>query len=299
MASIWSVPPMTPQSEACSPRRARWPRFTPASDLTQGSGSLRPAEPDSHKRTQALVPAGMYRAARARMRALRSRIVLPSAYVGDLLFGQQHIFTQEYFASRNPAYHTVPVCETPHFHALSASDGEADYLDYLERSWEYYRPHSNVPSEREARLERFHGLREAVQSAGGILEPVRIFRRPDGRRVIIDGNHRAAIALALGLDLLRLMFQHRMPCALSPRRRVGPNGSTYQVKACSTQARRSFVACAPTSDNASSDWTQVACPERECWMSAAVLVPVAILRLRWGQHRSMASSRIADLHQQP
>jgi hypothetical protein len=135
------------------------------------------------------------------MRALRSRIVLPSADVGDLLFGQQHIFTQEYFASRNPAYHTVPVYETPHFHALLASDGEADYLDYLERSWEYYRPYSNVPSEREARLRRFHGLLEAVRSAGGILEPVRIFRRPDGGKVILDGNHRAAIALALGLDL--------------------------------------------------------------------------------------------------
>jgi hypothetical protein len=140
--------------------------------------------------------------AAARVNEMRWSGNIPRDEVAQLLFGQQHVTTQDYFAERVGSSHTVPLPQIPHARFAAALDdaSAADYMNYLEVSWKYYGL-ENTPASREKRLERFREQIELIRREGAISQRVRVFQRPDGRRVIADGNHRAAIALALGLDL--------------------------------------------------------------------------------------------------
>lgn len=127
---------------------------------------------------------------------------IPNSEIGDLLFGQQHVTTVAYFEDRVGSSHTVPISKSPHAAFAAGSDigSMAQYDEYLRCSWEYYDTRDNTADARQEQLERFADFRARVE--GGLpIEPVRIYERPDGRRVILDGNHRSSIALALGLDL--------------------------------------------------------------------------------------------------
>lgn len=131
---------------------------------------------------------------------------IPAPEVRQLLFGQQHIGTQSYFTQRLGQYHTIPLSEFPHrqfLRALVAGDPQPElpYLEYLESSWRhYYGPQKNNP---EQRLERARRFAEQFQllSVSRQIPAIRVCRRPDGRLVVIDGNHRASIADQLGLPL--------------------------------------------------------------------------------------------------
>jgi hypothetical protein len=143
---------------------------------------------------------------RTRRTQALTTIELSHSSVAELLFGQQHLGTQEFFRLRNGQAHTVPVPCFPHAEFLEgwlqkhqASDNP--YLQYLEASWSYYFPGGgNTPAKRIARVERFANQFQRIAQQAELM-PIQVCRRPDGRYVIVDGNHRAAIAYRLGRGL--------------------------------------------------------------------------------------------------
>jgi SAM-dependent methyltransferase len=137
-------------------------------------------------------------------------VTLDREELPGLLFGQQHVLTQCYFVSRHGQHHTVRLDELPHYQLLCAGPGDPSateaYEQYLECSWSYYRPAGNDREHRRRRSEAFLRLYEEIgrrrqMGERAVEQPIRVCRRPDGRVVIVDGNHRAAIALRLGLPL--------------------------------------------------------------------------------------------------
>ncbi len=132
------------------------------------------------------------------------RRTLPRESVGELLFGQQHVGTQSFFEERFDQYHTIPLKKSPHYrllqdHLASPLD-DNPYLQYLKASWDYYYPGENTQERREDKVKKFLGLYETLggngrSNAKPATRPVVVCRRPDGRVIIVEGNHRAAIAL--------------------------------------------------------------------------------------------------------
>ena len=133
-------------------------------------------------------------------------ITIPAQQLPELLFGQQHLGTQDFFAQRCGQYHTVPMSEFPHRQfirklAEGTSQAERPYLDYLECSWSYhYGPEKNTPDLRAARALRFAEQFQLLSKSRQI-EPIRVCQRPDGKMIVVDGNHRASIADELQLPL--------------------------------------------------------------------------------------------------
>jgi 2-polyprenyl-3-methyl-5-hydroxy-6-metoxy-1,4-benzoquinol methylase len=132
-------------------------------------------------------------------------IEIPPHQLSQLLFGQQHLGTQDFFIERCGQYHTVPLAEFPHRQFICAlADGTTqseNYLDYLTASWSYhYGPEKNTPELRVARAQRFAEQFQHISQSRQI-EPIRVCQRPDGQLIVVDGNHRAAIADQLQLKL--------------------------------------------------------------------------------------------------
>jgi hypothetical protein len=105
-----------------------------------------------------------------------------------LIFGQQHATTGPWFHSLYGQAHTISIEDFPHTRALA---GDPDcYLEYLRTSWAYY-GRENTPASRRRQLERL-----MATPAG----PIKVVTRPDGKKLVVDGNHRAARAHADGDD---------------------------------------------------------------------------------------------------
>jgi hypothetical protein len=126
--------------------------------------------------------------------------------IGDLLFGQQHILTQRFFIEQFGQCHTIPARDFPHYRFLCdhQDDPYSDhgYSRYLACSWDYYYgKEQNTPEKRKGQIDRFLEHYRKIQQGQLPVGPVPVCRRPDGRLVLVDGNHRASIALKLGLDL--------------------------------------------------------------------------------------------------
>lgn len=151
------------------------------------------------------------RALQRRVYGLQERRVqrLPPTAVRELIFGQRHVATDALFFARSGSRHTVPIADWPHTQFIKETEaGKASnvYVEYLRASWAFLRPESNSEEERNARAEEFLTLLNDVKSrrARGdvpITEPISVTRRPDGRIVVIHGNHRAAVANLLRLSL--------------------------------------------------------------------------------------------------
>lgn len=151
------------------------------------------------------------RALQRRVDGLRERRVryLSPAAVRELVFGQRHVSTDALLFARSGSQHTVVIADWPHTEYIKEREAgiRSDvYLEYLRASWAFLRPESNSEEERHAREEEFLALLDDVKSrcARGdvpIAEPIRVTRRPDGRIIVIHGNHRAAVANLLGLSL--------------------------------------------------------------------------------------------------
>lgn len=144
------------------------------------------------------------------------RVIEPDC-LDSLIFGQHHIGTQDYFVPIHGQCHTILLPGFPHYHFLERwldePFSEHAYTKYLKHSWGYrYGPERNTPEQRQAQIQKYLELYkdtasrvEAQQPA--FTKPVEVCPRPDGRLIIIDGNHRSSIALKLGLNLQVRMIE--------------------------------------------------------------------------------------------
>lgn len=136
---------------------------------------------------------------------------IPHASLSRLVFGQQHIYTQTFFAERFGQYHTLQLYELPHYiflrDHLDEPYSDHVYSQYLACSWVYYfGDEKNTEAARRGKIDSYLELYAAIKTRQylgekAIEQPVVVCKRPDGRIIIQDGNHRASIALELGLDL--------------------------------------------------------------------------------------------------
>lgn len=137
--------------------------------------------------------------------------VIKNKDIGSLLFGQQHIYSQDFFTEQGLLYHSVPVRDFPHYKFIDKylDNFSVDniYAKYLLKSWDYYYGQKeNTEQRRNDKINSYINLFRDVEKKKHLNEmaikhPIDLCRRPDGRIVIIDGNHRAAIALKLGIDI--------------------------------------------------------------------------------------------------
>lgn len=111
-----------------------------------------------------------------------------------LHFGQQHVSTVNLF---DDPWHTVDISSFPHYKFLLGNYGA--YEDYLRESWKYHNK-CNTQDNRSERILEFEELLSDIQ-INGIQTPVEYVTRPNGDRILYHGNHRAAIAHYLGIDL--------------------------------------------------------------------------------------------------
>ena len=130
--------------------------------------------------------------------------------LGRLVFGQQHYGTQNFFIERYGQCHTIGIDHIPHYQFLEKDldkiDAENIYTEYLKCSWEYLYRNKKSRDEMSEKVSSFVDLYRKVEKSGMISDewfspPVCICERPDGKLILVDGNHRAAIAYKLGLDL--------------------------------------------------------------------------------------------------
>jgi len=135
---------------------------------------------------------------------------LTHSELSNLVFGQHHAGTEPFFLDALGNYHSVPLAKFPHYQYLSQNHADVgcEYDRYLSASWAYrYGASGNTPERRWAKMESFSGLVKMAQARhkDGLHpfpEPIQICRRPDGRWIVVDGNHRAAIAFYFELPIL-------------------------------------------------------------------------------------------------
>jgi len=153
-----------------------------------------------------------------RLRSLYGKLASPLSHrriphneLGRLLFGQQHILTQDFFLARFGKYHTIELQDLPHYkflcEDLDSPFSDNLYSQYLACSWDYYYgKERNTQERRKQQIESYLKLYKEIRSRkhlrqDAIRSPIKVCQRPDGRILIVDGSHRAAIALRLGLDV--------------------------------------------------------------------------------------------------
>jgi hypothetical protein len=130
--------------------------------------------------------------------------------LSHLIFGQQHYGTQSFFSERLGQCHTIPLAQMPHFQFLQQGLDQPRenniYAEYLRCSWSYLYNNRKTSEQVLRRVERFVDQYHQAERAGGTSDdlfslPVLVCPRPDGKWIIVDGNHRAAIAFKLGCSL--------------------------------------------------------------------------------------------------
>ena len=81
-------------------------------------------------------------------------------------------------------------------------------MQYLRESWNYLKgPENNTEEQRRQQVDKFLALYEDVRNAGRFSVPIKVCKRYDGRYILIDGNHRASIALKLGLPIFAKLIR--------------------------------------------------------------------------------------------
>lgn len=118
----------------------------------------------------------------------------------ELYFSQQHAHTVEYFQSiHGDRWTRILLSETPHFAFFSGN--EERYSEYLSHSWRRRFGDIVPKDEIRKRSEEFSRLFDEIKASRSISDPILLCRTPDGHLAIVDGNHRSAVALALGIPL--------------------------------------------------------------------------------------------------
>lgn len=146
------------------------------------------------------------------------KFVIPHEELGGLLFGQQTAATQGFFTRHFGQYHTIPLANFPHtqFFESHLEDPFSDHLyaQYLAASWTYYYEDTNTQARRlefiKKKIDQFRFI-ESRKRLGpdAIGPPIVLADGPDCRTIIVDGNHRAAIAYAMGIDAVAVFIPYR------------------------------------------------------------------------------------------
>jgi len=113
-----------------------------------------------------------------------------------LYFSQQNIRTQ--YLGIN-----LLLEDTPHYDFVKNNGESLRYVDYLKESWKYYYPNkSREEAEKmiSEKIKSFKGLIYDIK-VNGIRNPIIVFKNLNNKTMIFDGNHRASIALYLGLEI--------------------------------------------------------------------------------------------------
>lgn len=111
-----------------------------------------------------------------------------------LRFGQVHARSAPWFERNGVRTHAVSIDEFPQSRFLARDENGFD--EYMVLSWPYY-GRSSRPDERQAHAEWYREyVRNMWKSRSDIadVEPVPVAEHPDGRLIVIDGNHRVAAA---------------------------------------------------------------------------------------------------------
>jgi 2-polyprenyl-3-methyl-5-hydroxy-6-metoxy-1,4-benzoquinol methylase len=170
----------------------------------------------------------------------RKVLTIPPEGVGDLLLFQYNAGNARFFLqtigrvpirlSQSP--HCLLAKETVASATLADGPGQAAYRAFLEASWSAL-PRSPQSSVHE-KVQSFWSHTKAVQEGKAALDPIIVVRMPGSDGLyIVDGNHRASIALALGRSIkaylvpLRLVFFRYL--ASPEYYGVGHKGIPYQT----------------------------------------------------------------------
>ncbi len=136
----------------------------------------------------------------------------------QLVFGQQHVGTQQFFMNKYGQYHTIELPHFPHYIFLNEHLEEPFskhiYAEYLECSWDYLYGQDNTRERRVEKIKSYISLYQSIARRDELNKrafdfPIEVCPRRDGKLVIIHGNHRAAIALKLGLDINAITISPR------------------------------------------------------------------------------------------
>jgi len=127
-----------------------------------------------------------------------------------LIFGQQHYGTQNFFIKRYGQCHSIGINNIPHYlfleNCIENSNSGSIYTEYLKCSWEYLYKNKKTKDQMYEKVSNFVDLYKKSEQSGKLRDklfspPVIVCPRPDGKLILVDGNHRAVIAYKLGLDL--------------------------------------------------------------------------------------------------
>lgn len=114
-----------------------------------------------------------------------------------LYFGQQHPYNIEYFGD-NWLYPKVE--DFPHYKFLEGRPEE--YSKYIDLSWRHYGYTPEYHEEKKAKhIGTFKALIDDIYSCKEIKTPILVTTTIDGRKIILNGNHRASIAKYFNIDL--------------------------------------------------------------------------------------------------
>lgn len=131
--------------------------------------------------------------------------VIPYDQLERLVFGQQHYGTRDFFTNLHGQCHTIPLSQFPHYLFIDQHRHEPHekhiYSEYLEASWGTIKKDTNTPEARRKKIDEFLELYDSLKEKKKFFHPIIVCPRPDGKLILVHGNHRASIAKKLGMDI--------------------------------------------------------------------------------------------------
>jgi len=131
--------------------------------------------------------------------------IIPYDQLDRLVFGQQHYGTKDFFTNLYGQCHTIPLSQFPHYRFIDQHTHEPHakhiYSEYLEASWGYAKKDKNTQESRWKQIDEFMDLCDSLKKSKKFIYPITVCPRPDGKLILVKGNHRASIAKKLGMDI--------------------------------------------------------------------------------------------------
>lgn len=127
-----------------------------------------------------------------------------------MVFGQINYGSKTYFQQRFGQCHTVALDDFPHYdfikNHLQNPLAEHEYGKYLQASWGHLCSQKEKKSSLQDRFNNFIELYQKTttrieQGKEPFVEPIELCQRPDGKLIVVNGNHRASVGRALNAPI--------------------------------------------------------------------------------------------------